>query len=331
MARRVGGNPTGRRYEEIEKFEWDTEVLRDEGVLDFCDPNTEVEPADKTIIVDNITNDVNDRSFRQLLSHSGMAEFSLAFGKFSNLVDELRRGSSYAKSGLRGIRYSTPYHEFIKLPKFLAVSIMINYAIYLSQKRSAATFTEDPLFHQLLLRKFRHLKAGQSIPQLMDTLRAARLVGSEIGVQSIFNEAIPDLRFKSFDDVLYVREHIRDELLAVREICINADIMPWDSDSRSKVANAAHKTISDLSRKITTSRDRLIRNLFIGTSFGFAAEVFLGVPVWASLLAGVAPTTAIEAADLWKMRKQRSRLTFLLRPFLGNAGSQRTSYPWRVV
>jgi hypothetical protein len=316
MARRLGETPRGDKYEQIHGFKDETRILWENGILEFCNPAIELPSSpsrDEEFVVNSIANDIEDIGFRRCVRSAKFNDFDLAFGKVSRILPAIKEASPSVARALDLIPRPLSSYEFIRLPDFLSVSIMINYTVYLSQKRGIASVTDDPRFHNLLLNKYNSLRYSPRLPELVNNIKSADLVGREINVQNVFSEIVPNFKMESFEDVIFLREQFKDELMAIRAICMDADVMPWDNECKTKLKQEAKKYFSDFNRKANDQKNRMVRKLVVDGAIASITAKCFGLPLWASLFSSVGLSAANDTIELLKTRNTRNRLTFLLK------------------
>jgi hypothetical protein len=165
-------------------------------------------------------------------------------------------------------------------------ALVLNHALLTSHKRNLIPVTPNDVFHELLqckLRRITNLMQSQELAK-RHSQRAEYKTG--FSAFSLAACVLPNLELESFEDVLVLRERLKDELIAFRyemsRLAERIEAQPCDEDFPREieyvVKHHIEPAVYDLERKLKTD----FQELATETLSKSAQKV---LPVMASILA----------------------------------------------
>jgi hypothetical protein len=309
---------------EILKFQDETKLLQDEGVVEFINPFKDPD----TLQLQQIFDDLEDSLFQEFLMQT-LEEKATASHGTALAADIWANISSHKMSD----------HQLYEFRRDFILATLVHHTAIASITLNATPFTNIPDFHDLLRHKIQTIFAQEALvkkPLHQDSflgvpikIDGSRIIGvvhvdrpqnytrqkkalryykqnnkikaNFLAIETI-KQNLPNFELESYEDILVLREKLKDQLEQFRTMMakIAADIqsLPWDDDFQADLNRVIDRDINpvllDLQKKLQSSTDRFILRVLKNVKstksiISFIATLFAGLPLpyAAAISAGV--------------------------------------------
>jgi len=220
------------------------------------------------ILYGSILSDLKDKAFRNEATKLGNERVIIYKGQAEqNWLHQLGKASGFKDDEWQFMPSLVQYFGFPgTVSTAVWAALVLNHALLTSHKHNLIPVTPNDVFHELLQSKLRRITNLMQSQEL--TKRHSQRAEYKTGFSAFSLAAcvLPNLELESFEDVLVLRERLKDELNAFRyemsRLAERIEAEPCDEDFPREieyvVKHRIEPAVDDLKRKLKADFDELV-------------------------------------------------------------------------
>lgn len=221
----------------------------------------------------------------------------------------------------RKLRRLRRYNEYrmVSLPFSVGESIMISHAICTSYEYNLTPFTDEIIHHEILKTRYNRVSNNQFLKKILTNYDYIKDTKIDLAATNIINETLPSFENISFQSVLDFRNDHKEDLNRFRiylgSLTSRIESNMWDNDFEANIRDMVDQEIKPSIQYIKDDFQALkeegLVNIFKKGAkivpVPLVATVFVGMPIWFSLILSAGIVTLGEYLDYWEKKRSRMR------------------------